>query len=454
MSLDYVVKISFSILTLKTKLPRQKNKKQTKMNSSDTHDAHDTHVDLSSSIRLLAVDDLIRAIHLSNKKLSEEFQIDCRFLKNDSTIERLVINTEETMFKYSLDIETYFETLTALLIFLSDKKLSQDAVLFRFLINIDIEDMFIEPDSAELLFSELFYTTGFENEKKQVLDTIISQIDKRVEQVMYDYANGNRVVTCIAPLRYKIPQSLQVAIDQYRDEQLEIVLDRLSSIHPNLMREVEEEDNDEDVPLSSDEEDRESIESIYSIGSWFSPSEQVDSIRSPPPSSDSSPASLAQKIKEIESKSNSYSVHSGSNIQSNIKSRQSGQSGIQSVKSGVKSSIQSVKSGIKFNNNIKSKLNALSYSSSSYSSSSGSFRSFDSSAYSSSSNSSSSNSSSPPSPSPSICHQCKKNPFEHSYKTICFDSQTGKQDIVCFCSNKCMENWKPPKNASPSSTHS
>ena len=102
---------------------------------------------VSDSIRALVREDLNRVITTSNRNLIKSFKLVPSSVKSEKQVERLVRNTESTMYKYNGDdLEKYLETQVVFLVFLTDPKLSVDFILFRFLLNVDLEDLYLEPD--------------------------------------------------------------------------------------------------------------------------------------------------------------------------------------------------------------------------------------------------------------------------------------------------------------------
>jgi hypothetical protein len=200
-----------------------------------------------NSVRVLVRDDLQRAITVSNRDLIERYGLSKNALKSDSEIEKLAYNTEKSMYKYNGEVlKDYVETQLTFLVFLLDKYLSSDFVLFRFLINIDIDDIYLEPDCPELLFSDMLYSAGDPLDKHHVRKEIIEEISKRLPHILYDYINEQNS-TNIASLKYSIPKELNEEMERYRDSQLDRIIERLGiSYADSISSSSSESDSDSD----------------------------------------------------------------------------------------------------------------------------------------------------------------------------------------------------------------
>lgn len=214
--------------------------------------------DKDLALRKSVVEDLIYAIEVSNRNLCKEYQIDKRMLKSYDQIKELAINTEESMNRY-YDLEDYLQTLTTFYVFLTDKNLSRDSTIFRFLINLDIDDMIINPDAHMDLFSEVYYSIGLEPQKQKLTNEIAQDLERVYDNVVYDYTHNGRIQK-VAPLKYTIPRDLLALMNEYRlirvGELIEAIKDR------NLNYEA-----DADV---SDDEDMSYTSSKYSsIGNYI-----------------------------------------------------------------------------------------------------------------------------------------------------------------------------------------
>jgi hypothetical protein len=176
---------------------------------------------VTQEIRELAVADLLRAILKSNRNLIERYEIDEDFLKSDAEIELIVKNTESTVYRENGSCLTkYLETILTYILFLTDSVLSEDAVIFRFLVNIDINDLYINPDCAEVLFADLAYTSCSVRDKYKCFTQIVSEIQKRVPYIRNSYLNNQNYMNSIS-MNYSIKPEIRKNIIVYRDKQLE-----------------------------------------------------------------------------------------------------------------------------------------------------------------------------------------------------------------------------------------
>lgn len=198
------------------------------------------------ALRKSVVEDLIYAIETSNRNLCKEYQIDKRMLKSYDQIKELAVNTEESMNRY-YDLEDYLQTLTTFYAFLTDKNLSRDSTIFRFLINLDIDDMIINPDAHMDLFSEVYYSVGLENQKQNLTNEIAQDLERVYGNVLYDYNHNGRIQK-IAPLKYTIPRDLLSLMNEYRlirvGELIEAIKEKNLSYDPDIS-------DDEDMSYTS-----------------------------------------------------------------------------------------------------------------------------------------------------------------------------------------------------------
>ena len=202
---------------------------------------------ISTHIRSRVMEDLSRAITVSNRNLAQEYNIQPNLLKTTEQVKQLAKNTEKSMFTYNgHSFDDYIETQLTFLTFFLDKNLSRDAVLFRFLLNTDITDVYIEPDSASMLFSDLFYSNGDPILKQQFISNITKQIYQKLPQAKQDYLHGQNYVYSTS-LQYVIPESLREHMKEYRDVQIELIISHLTpnrsvspSPHSSLYREITE----------------------------------------------------------------------------------------------------------------------------------------------------------------------------------------------------------------------
>lgn len=178
---------------------------------------------VSNEIRQLAREDLQIAVLKSNRDLRSKYEMPKTCLKNIDEIRFLVANTEESVFSENgRDFEKYIESVLTYILFLSDKNLSLDSIIFRFLINIDINDMYINPDCAEILFADLIYSTCSYSEKYKCINQVITEIKNRIPFIVNDYSNGKRYseTKCI---NYSLNPKTRTSMSQYREGQLDSI---------------------------------------------------------------------------------------------------------------------------------------------------------------------------------------------------------------------------------------
>lgn len=178
---------------------------------------------VSNEIRQLAREDLQIAILKSNRDLRSKYEMPKTCLKNIDEIRFLVMNTEESIFSENgRDYEKYIESILTYILFLSDKNLSLDSIIFRFLINIDINDMYISPDCAEILFADLIYSTCSYTEKFKCINQVITEIKNRVPFIENDYSNGKRY-SDTKTINYSLNPKTRTSMSQYREGQLDSI---------------------------------------------------------------------------------------------------------------------------------------------------------------------------------------------------------------------------------------
>ncbi len=189
-----------------------------------------THV--TDDIRTLAHDDLLRAVAISNRNLRQAYQLQGTMLKNGDHLRKLVDNTEQSMYLCSnAELRPYIETLSTLLVFLTDAKLSRDAVLFRFMLNCDLDDLCLDANAAEMLFPELFFGNVGTQTRTHVLHNVTHGIGNCVSFVLYDYLNGKPYVHS-TPIEYSINKTAHRKLKRYREAQLPRVMRQLQ-LHSN-----------------------------------------------------------------------------------------------------------------------------------------------------------------------------------------------------------------------------
>jgi len=252
------------------------------------------------NMRLLARDDLQRDIIASNRRLMSDFNLPQHALKNAEEIREIVNNTEDTVYKYhGRSVQKYLETILTFIIFLTDQSLSEDALLFRFIINTkQMDDMYLNPQCAELMFSDMVYSSAKPLQKYDLMQKIIQQIRGRVPKIWDDYRNNSNSFN-LAPLDYRVPSELGRCMRVYREGQLESIFNILQQRrHPHNSSSSSSDES------SSDPDDSSSNDDDYSSAS--SSSSEGDALprlfNSSPSSSRSSSPSSARSVASLKSR--------------------------------------------------------------------------------------------------------------------------------------------------------
>lgn len=209
------------------------------------------------------IDNLYNAVVESNKALSNTFEIDNEYLKSYDDVYTLAINTEHDMYdSFKHQPREYFETLLVFVVVLTDKTLCNDALLFRFLLNVRMTSL-LEPTTHELIFAELLNCNGDCITKRNVLNNILYNIRTLMPHVCECY-NKNRTLS-LPRLKYKIPVVLDASINDYRERQLDQILVRLFNKFDKVPVKIPSDDTDSD-DVEEDYDDFESDdERIFDI---------------------------------------------------------------------------------------------------------------------------------------------------------------------------------------------
>lgn len=391
---------------------------------------------VASPIRNLARDDLYKAITESNRELVRTYKLDPKSLKSDREIEELVSNTEKSIFKYNgNNTKDYLETVLTFLVFLTDKYLMKDAVLFRFLLNVELKDLFIDHDSAEPLFGDLIYCKGDISSKHRCRVDIVNQIEEKLMDILYDYLNGQHY-TAKEPLRYNIPTSLAKQMTRYRNIQLDKILRDMIF--------------DDDAGSSSGDENSYDSDgsSVPSIAQLFSDDESIAMESDGSHMSSNSKSSKSAHNSNVPSSSESdmdsdllseSSELSDESDDSDIDEPTRGESESGSESDNIPQSIESgsIPASIETIDSIESAKKIASIISVPQSSTS----STSSNASNSSSTSKSSAGNREKTGDKILCDYCKTKYFTHSYRTPVIEKK--EVHFKYFCSMKCMETWVP-----------
>lgn len=237
-------------------------------NNNQTNNYQDASI--TPVIRNLARQDMIRAFVKSNNNLMAKYDIDKNVLKSSDEITSIIENTETSVFECSKNnLEKYLESIITYILFLSDPKLSEDALMFRFIINIDVKNMFHDQDCAEMLMTELIYSSCNIKDKCQSLNKIIAEIRKKVPYILHDYSNGNSF-TPTTFLNYNFPSKVYDNIHKYRERQLDYVFKHLYSKKSFDIKNNEEDFIEFSGLFKDDEDDDDSEKSIFSMSSMKS----------------------------------------------------------------------------------------------------------------------------------------------------------------------------------------
>lgn len=196
---------------------------------SQTRSVSPSSAAVSPATRDLAQEDLYRALLKSNANLSREGDLDRRLLKGKDELRLMAVTTEESIFdEHAYDLQKYTETVYTYLAFLLDESLSNDAVLFRVLLNMDIDDLYKNKATTQLIFSELFYAPCETKDKYKCLLDVLTQIEQGVRHLRDRYEKGQQFTRRIN-LNYSIPTKVRRAMTKFQNEQLDNLLDKLLS---------------------------------------------------------------------------------------------------------------------------------------------------------------------------------------------------------------------------------
>ncbi len=369
---------------------------------------------VSDEIRVLAQDDLMRSIIHSNRELVQLHHLHTGMLKSPAQIKKLVNNTEESIFIYNgADIQKYVESMLTLIIFLSDFNVSKDSTLFRFLLNCDINDLYIDPSSVEILFSELLYSDIRSSTKQQILEKITAGISKCIPYMLYDYMNNQSYIH-INTVQYTIPKEVRHKIKRYRDYHLPTILSQLKLNN-------ESNNTDDGSIYSAISSSAKSIIGLFS-GGESSASSSKTSVHNDAEDYDSDFSSIPDSM--VSGIDNLYGDDESSESVSSRKSWDE-------VESRHSSNRSTASIGLDI-------LYPTSNTESDSDSSSNSSKSDSSNSVLHSSSSSESNWSSESTN--DKCYQCTEVQADSNYQTI---HLTTHPKIVKFCNKDCMEKWEP-----------
>ncbi len=138
---------------------------------------------VSTTTRELAIQDLYRALLTSNNDIIKQYDIHKHILKSTEELYEIALSTEQSMYdEMKAYTKLYLETLITYLVFLTDKTLMNDAVIFRFLINVDITNLYTEP--PDIIFTELLYSDIDVEHKRKYLHSIVSSIEDNVNYIL------------------------------------------------------------------------------------------------------------------------------------------------------------------------------------------------------------------------------------------------------------------------------
>lgn len=182
---------------------------------------------VTPDIRSLACDDLHRALCKSNRELILDGDLIPEMLKTDDELLLLTTNTEEAIFReHATSPRKYIETIYTYLAFLLDRNLSNDAVLFRFMLNMEMNNMYSNTNTVQLIFSELFYAPYNVADKYKHLLRVLNAIEENVDSVLQYYTIGKNYTRRVA-LSYTTPAKLQKAMSKFQEEQIDNLLAKL-----------------------------------------------------------------------------------------------------------------------------------------------------------------------------------------------------------------------------------
>lgn len=225
----------------------------------------DIYPEINYQHRQLVSEDLLRYMIESNRNLIKSFHLKPEYLKSQKQLQELAENTEQTMYRmHANNSKAYMESALSIYIFLSDPHLIRDFVLFRFLINLDIQDICLDPVCVKTMLSELYYSDADPLEKQEYIINITSQMKERLPMILYDYTNGQSCVS-IQPIMYNVSTKTLRKMKKFRQSQLNVIFQRLRN-EPITKKHIDEDQmyNLQGV-FSSSSSDSEDVSNISGV---------------------------------------------------------------------------------------------------------------------------------------------------------------------------------------------
>ena len=387
------------------------------------------NIQVSDSVRSLAYDDLLHAVIHSNRNLERKQYMSKSLLKSADQVRSLVENTEESIYSYNgYSMQKYIESILTLLIFLNDKTVSNDSILFRMLLNSDLDDLYTT--SSELLFPEILYSDIKPSSKEEIINNIINGITNCVPNIIYDYVNGQHYVHC-KKIRYSISSTTKDKIKTYRKLHMK-----------NIVQQIQDKPPDDLISIGSNASSRVSSRVSSTRSSNFSQS-LLSTISKKMSESgsyfgrlfgtgSSSDEGYQSDYSSIPIDMDSYGINDLYDEGSSRSSSRSSSRPLKSNRSDVSSSYQFK---TLFDDSSDSDMDNVSFAS----------RRTNKSTKSNVSNKSNisikSNKSNKSNRSEQLCHHCNIEKLDRSYRTIEYTDETPIERN--FCGIQCMEDWHP-----------
>lgn len=215
-----------------------------------------TFASIPDKIRDIARQDLTKALVHSNQKLVKQLSIKPLLLKSKQQLSDIARATEGSIYTdFQFSPDSYYETLTSMISFLSDKSLTRDLLIFRLLINTpDVTDLYTIPELGELLVTEMLLCNADQSLRRICIQNITHQISSRVTAMRkaYDafepYEHQN--------MTYYIPPEMKREMHTMKDVRATNIVNDLQSAYYNNPRHPTRADSmyDHMSMLSSDDE--------------------------------------------------------------------------------------------------------------------------------------------------------------------------------------------------------
>ena len=176
--------------------------------------------EITLNIRVLARDDIFKALTISNKFIHDKFNIDKYKLRSTDALKAMAHDTEESIYDaLNDDPDAYVESVLVVITILGDRNLFDILLLFRFRINIDIYNLY-EQNSIQTLLEEIYESECEIDFKNIFIDSLFDRISAQKPIITHNYLN-NESYTIQSYYEYIVPDPLQYAIATFRQKPLE-----------------------------------------------------------------------------------------------------------------------------------------------------------------------------------------------------------------------------------------